>query len=433
MSRRGSIAPARSSPPGIPGQEAGAALADLLFGDANFSGRLPISWERRSEDNPSFAHYYYNEPQHPNQIVYREGVFIGYRGFQKSSVKPLFPFGFGLSYTTFRYSNLKVAPAAPGSGSLYAASFDVTNTGTRAGADVAQIYVGAAAPKVPRPARELKGFARVSLAPGETKHVTLPLDARSFAYFDVRGKEWRADAGRYTVELGHSSESIEAHADVSLPRALQVPISAALAPTADTARAHIDAGDVQGASVDGVVAFKGIPFALPPVGALRWRPPQPVKSWTGSREATQFGPDCAQEPFPGDAAPLGVGADEDCLYVNVWTPAKRGTAKLPVMVWIYGGGFVNGGSSPAVYDGTPFAKDGVVLVSFNYRLGHFGFFAHPGIERRAGRPAAGQLRAHGPAGRTAMGAAKRQRRSAVTRRTSRSSANPPAACPCMCS
>ena len=164
-------------------------------------------------------------------------------------------------------------------------------------------------------------------------------------------------------------------------------VTAALAATADPARVHIDAGDVLGTSADGVVAFKGIPFALPPVGALRWRAPQAVKSWTGTREATKFGPDCAQEPFPGDAAPLGVGADEDCLYVNVWTPAKRGSAKLPVMVWIYGGGFVNGGSSPAVYDGTPFAKDGVVLVSFNYRLGHFGFFAHPALSaEQAGEP-----------------------------------------------
>ena len=155
----------------------------------------------------------------------------------------------------------------------------------------------------------------------------------------------------------------------------------------DPARVRIDTGEVQGALSDGVVAFKGIPFALPPVRELRWRAPQPVKPWSGVREATKFGADCAQEPFPGDAAPLGVPSDEDCLYVNVWTPAKRASGKLPVMVWIYGGGFVNGGSSPPVYDGTPFAKDGVVLVSFNYRLGHFGFFAHPALSaEQAGAP-----------------------------------------------
>jgi para-nitrobenzyl esterase len=141
----------------------------------------------------------------------------------------------------------------------------------------------------------------------------------------------------------------------------------------------IDTGALQGATANGVTSFKGIPFAQPPVGELRWKPPQPVKAWAGTRNATAYGADCMQEPFPGDAAPLGVTPAEDCLYVNVWTPANRGSRKLPVMVWIYGGGFVNGGSSPTVYDGSEFAKDDVVLVSFNYRLGHFGFFAHPAL------------------------------------------------------
>jgi para-nitrobenzyl esterase len=151
-------------------------------------------------------------------------------------------------------------------------------------------------------------------------------------------------------------------------------------------RVTIDTGGLQGVTVGTVTAFKGIPFAQPPVGELRWRPPQPVKRWSGVRNATEYGADCMQEPFPGDAAPLGVQSAEDCLYANVWTPAKRGAGKLPVMVWIYGGGFVNGGSSPAVYDGSEFAKDGVVLVSFNYRLGYFGFFAHPALsaEQRGG-------------------------------------------------
>ena len=143
--------------------------------------------------------------------------------------------------------------------------------------------------------------------------------------------------------------------------------------------ATVDSGTVRGASADGVVSFKGIPFAQPPVGELRWRPPQPVKRWSGVREATSYGADCMQDPFPGDAAPLGVPPAEDCLYINVWRPAKPSSAKLPVMFWIYGGGFVNGGSSPAVYDGSEFARNDVVLVSFNYRLGHFGFFAHPAL------------------------------------------------------
>ncbi|CAE6815144.1 Para-nitrobenzyl esterase [Paraburkholderia haematera] len=150
----------------------------------------------------------------------------------------------------------------------------------------------------------------------------------------------------------------------------------------DPAVTVIDSGAVRGAAADGVLSYKGIPFAAPPVGDLRWRPPQSVAAWAGVRQATAYGHDCMQKPFPSDAAPLGTAPAEDCLVLNVWRPAATGSAatqKLPVMVWIYGGGFVNGGSSPAVYDGSQFAKQGVVFVSFNYRLGRFGFFAHPAL------------------------------------------------------
>jgi para-nitrobenzyl esterase len=151
------------------------------------------------------------------------------------------------------------------------------------------------------------------------------------------------------------------------------------ASAAEPTRAKVDLGEVQGVAHGDVVSFKGIPFAAPPVGALRWRPPQPAQSWSGVRKADSYGPDCMQVPFPSDAAPLGVKPAEDCLYVNVWLPAKPHQRKLPVFVWIYGGGFVNGGSSPAVYDGSAFARQGVLFVSFNYRLGRFGFFAHPAL------------------------------------------------------
>jgi len=150
---------------------------------------------------------------------------------------------------------------------------------------------------------------------------------------------------------------------------------------ADTApRVKIDSGTLEGAREGEVLAFKGIPFAAPPVGDLRWRAPQPVAAWTGVRQATTYGFDCMQKPFPMDAAPLGTTPGEDCLVANVWRPAKAG-GKLPVMVWIYGGGFVNGGASPDVYSGAEFAKRGVVLVSFNYRLGRFGFFGHPALTK----------------------------------------------------
>ena len=120
-----------------------------------------------------------------------------------------------------------MAPASAGAASevrpaLYTVSFDVTNTGNRAGADVAQVYVGETNPKVPRPSRELKGFARVDLAPGETKHVTVPLDARAFTYYDVAGKRWHADAGAYSVQVGRSFEDIQQRSEVTLPSAMDV-------------------------------------------------------------------------------------------------------------------------------------------------------------------------------------------------------------------
>ncbi|MDF0488445.1 carboxylesterase family protein [Sphingomonas sp. H39-1-10] len=153
-------------------------------------------------------------------------------------------------------------------------------------------------------------------------------------------------------------------------------VSAPAVAQADRPRVVIDTGALVGRSDDGVLSFKGIPFAAPPVGALRWRAPQPPAKWSGERDAGQYGHDCMQLPFPSDAAPLGTAPAEDCLYANVWRPAHA-SAKLPVMVWIYGGGFVNGGSSPPTYSGAELAKRGIMVVSFNYRLGRFGTFAHP--------------------------------------------------------
>lgn len=138
----------------------------------------------------------------------------------------------------------------------------------------------------------------------------------------------------------------------------------------------VDSGKLRGSEAAGVSSWKGIPFAAPPVGAHRWRAPQPHASWRGVRDATQYGHDCMQLPFPSDAAPLGTAPAEDCLYANVWRPA-RVAKKLPVIVWIYGGGFVNGGASPPTYSGANLAKQGVVVFSANYRVGRFGTFAHP--------------------------------------------------------
>ena len=153
---------------------------------------------------------------------------------------------------------------------------------------------------------------------------------------------------------------------------------AAAAPAAPTV--SVENGALGGTLADGVESWKGIPFAAPPVGALRWRAPQPAANWKGLRDASQYGHDCMQVPFPSDAAPLGTPPAEDCLYANVWRPAGA-HAKLPVIVWIYGGGFVNGGASPPTYAGSEMAKQGVLFFSFNYRVGRFGTFAHPALTK----------------------------------------------------
>ncbi len=186
------------------GQAGGRGMAEILFGDVNPSGHLPATFERKAEDNPSFANYY---PEGDSKrVVYKDGIFVGYRGYEKAGVKPLFPFGFGMSYTTFSFSNLKVTPGAtPASATV---EFDVTNSGTRKGADVAQVYVSEPNAKVARPAHELKGFERVELAAGETKHVSVPLNARAFAYYDVGKKGWTIDPGQFTIGVGDSLASL---------------------------------------------------------------------------------------------------------------------------------------------------------------------------------------------------------------------------------
>lgn len=138
----------------------------------------------------------------------------------------------------------------------------------------------------------------------------------------------------------------------------------------------IQSGAIDGMVEGEVISWKGIPFAAPPVGDLRWRAPQPAVQWEGVRQTTIYGHDCMQLPFPSDAAPLGNTPAEDCLYLNVWKPAPA-DGPLPVIFWIYGGGFVNGGTSPPTYSGAELAKKGVLVVSANYRLGRFGTFAHP--------------------------------------------------------
>jgi beta-glucosidase len=197
-----------------PGQEGGTALAQVLFGAYSPSGKLPASFERRWEDNPTFKSYY---PQKGDKHVeYTEGVFVGYRHYDRSAVKPLFPFGFGLSYTRFEYSDLKIAPEPAGAKSLVIVSFKVKNTGPREGAEVAQLYVGDSHASVPRPVKELKAFAKLNLRPGESKQVTLSLDQRAFSYFDVAKHDWHAEPGDFAILIGSSSADIRLQSNFKL-------------------------------------------------------------------------------------------------------------------------------------------------------------------------------------------------------------------------
>ncbi|MGC1220595.1 MAG: glycoside hydrolase family 3 C-terminal domain-containing protein [Candidatus Sulfotelmatobacter sp.] len=195
-----------------PGEEGGTALAQLLFGEFDPSGRLPISMERRWEDNAVHDSYYPKDGD--KKVEYTEGLFVGYRHFDKSGIKPLFPFGYGLSYTSFTYKNLTVSPSAGSENTTVA--FDVTNTGTRAGTDVAQVYVGDHHAGVPRPVKDLKGFAKVEVNPGETKHVEVALDRRAFSYYDVKNHKWTVAPGDFDIYVARSAAEIELTGKVSL-------------------------------------------------------------------------------------------------------------------------------------------------------------------------------------------------------------------------
>jgi beta-glucosidase len=214
-----------------PGQEGGTGVADVLFGKQNPEGKLPVSFDRSWDDDPSYRYYYpvpgtdtslhVTEVGHPAvdyvipHVKYDDKLMVGYRYWTTTGKHPLFPFGFGLSYTTFSFSKLEV-PATSSSGSTLSVSFDVTNTGSVEGAEVAQLYVSDPSAKTTRPKRELKGFEKVHLAPGQTKRVTIPLDARAFSYWDEAAHKWTIDPGKFVIRVGDSSENTPLNAELTL-------------------------------------------------------------------------------------------------------------------------------------------------------------------------------------------------------------------------
>lgn len=195
-----------------PGQECGNAIADVLFGAVNPAGRLPQTFPARLEDNPAFLNY----PGENGRVLYGEGLFVGYRYYDAKRIAPLFPFGFGLSYTSFAYGPARLSAERLAPGATLTVEIDVTNSGARAGAEVVQLYVRDPRARLARPPKELKGFARVALAPGETRAVALTLDMRALAYYDDARTAWVAEAGLFEVLVGASALDIRAQASFTL-------------------------------------------------------------------------------------------------------------------------------------------------------------------------------------------------------------------------
>src|SRR3989454_6027769 len=195
-----------------PGQECGHAIADVLFGETNPSGKLPQSFPVRLEDNPA----YLNFPGENGKVYYGEGLFVGYRYYDKKKIAPLFPFGFGLSYTTFSYGPLSLNAQEIGRDDTLQVSVEITNTGQRVGKEVVQLYVRDEQSRLQRPEKELKAFTKVQLEPGERKTVTLSIARDALAYYDDLAREWVAEAGTFEVLVGASSQDIRATATFAL-------------------------------------------------------------------------------------------------------------------------------------------------------------------------------------------------------------------------
>jgi beta-glucosidase len=197
-----------------PGQEGGTALAEILFGDVNPSGKLPASFEKRWEDNATFNSYYAVD----KKINFKEGVFVGYRHFDAKNIEPQFAFGFGLSYTSFSYKNPTFTPTSGVEDPKVKVEFEIENTGQREGAEVAQLYVRELNPGVARPVKELKGFEKVWLKPGETKKISVSLDKNAFAYFDVDKRNWVVKPGKFEVSVGSSSRLVRFSKQITLAK-----------------------------------------------------------------------------------------------------------------------------------------------------------------------------------------------------------------------
>jgi beta-glucosidase len=196
----------------FPGQEGGDAIADVIFGDFNPGGKLPVTFLKEWQDSPAYSNY----PGKDGVVNYAEGIFVGYRHFDKNNVAPLFPFGFGLSYTTFAYSDLNVTSKKNLPAPEVEAAVTIKNTGPREGTEMVQLYVREVMAKVERPVKELKGFQKVALRPGESKRLLFTLDQNAFSFYDVNRKQWVIEPGRFEILIGSSSRDIRAQTGLVL-------------------------------------------------------------------------------------------------------------------------------------------------------------------------------------------------------------------------
>ncbi|MDR3625754.1 MAG: glycoside hydrolase family 3 C-terminal domain-containing protein, partial [Ignavibacteriaceae bacterium] len=187
------------------GEEIGNAVADVIFGNYNPSGKLPITFPKRWEDCSAYKTYKAQD----NVSEYSDGIFVGYRYFDANNIEPLYPFGYGLSYTKFEYKDLKVKESVKDNQPVFNISFDVKNTGKLTGAEVTQLYVGAVDSKIERAPKELKAFKKVLIKAGETGKVEISIAKNAFAYYNVDKKEWTTDPGKYEILVGSSSRDIK--------------------------------------------------------------------------------------------------------------------------------------------------------------------------------------------------------------------------------
>ena len=195
-----------------PGQEGNKAVAEVLLGKTNPSGKLPISFEKQLEDNPTFNSYYDTN----KHVKFTEGIFIGYRHYDKNNVEPLFPFGFGLSYTTFEYSNLTLSKSKMKSSDEVEVRVTVKNTGDFDGAEIVQLYVADLVSTFPRPVKELKSFSKVWLKKGESKEVLFKLNSEAFQYFNPDSKKWFVEPGDFEIIAASSSKDIRLKKTISV-------------------------------------------------------------------------------------------------------------------------------------------------------------------------------------------------------------------------